>query len=331
MVAFKVMTWNVENLFAPGDPSGPNTPAAFQQKIERLAEVITNLNPDVLALQEMGGPEPFAALVAALGDRYPQQQLSTQPDGRGIRVGFLSKLTIQDSSEQVNFPTAGLPTVPGLDRAGNLINETRTSRGTLRIRVQLESGLTVHLITAHFKSKLLTFPSTGDRPRFATRDEDERARVAGIALLRRTAEAVALRVQANDILQQNPDDALIVLGDLNDVTDAATTQILQGPSGSQIGTRGFNPPDQGDPARLFNLAPLIPEARRFSRIFRGQGELIDHILASVELFPGQPRQLPDVDSHIDQLDPLPSIDENPLNRRGDPVSDHAPITARFDV
>ena len=72
----------------------------------------------------------------------------------------------------------------------------------------------------------------------------------------------------------------MVLGDLNDEVEAATTQILNGPTGSEIGTGGFNQPDHGDRQRLWNLAPRIPEAQRFSRIYRGRKELIDHIFVS---------------------------------------------------
>ena len=43
---------------------------------------------------------------------------------------------------------------------------------------------------------------------------------------------------------------LLVCGDLNDTMDAATTQLVFGPPGSQIGTGGFNHPEHGDPQRL---------------------------------------------------------------------------------
>jgi len=43
--------------------------------------------------------------------------------------------------------------------------------------------------------------------------------------------------------QQRP---LVVLGDLNDTEYAATTSLLYGPGGSEIGTGGFAQPDQGD-------------------------------------------------------------------------------------
>jgi endonuclease/exonuclease/phosphatase family metal-dependent hydrolase len=67
----------------------------------------------------------------------------------------------------------------------------------------------------------------------------------------RAAEAVTLRAFANRLLDgQGRERAVIVLGDLNDEPAAATTQILLGPPGSEIGTPGFVRPDQGDGARL---------------------------------------------------------------------------------
>jgi endonuclease/exonuclease/phosphatase family metal-dependent hydrolase len=332
MVAFKVMTWNLENLFSP-PPSDEKKIREYEEKLRTLAEVILRLDADVVGVQEVGNPEAFDDLRDRLDGRYPHHQLSTKPDARGIRVGFLSKLSIEDSEEIVDFPPEGLASVPGQDDQGNPVEVTRLSRAALRVAVTLASRLKVNLINNHWKSKLLTFPGG----RFTTSNENERARVAGMALLKRTAEAVAVRVKANELLVGNQTQGLIVLGDLNDVTEAATTQILHGPSGSEIGTRGFNQPDKGDDARLFNLAPLIPLERRFSRVFKGSGELIDHILVSQELLPfpteppKQPRRLPTVDSHVDALGALPSITETPSERRGKPGSDHAPVTATFDL
>jgi endonuclease/exonuclease/phosphatase family metal-dependent hydrolase len=72
----------------------------------------------------------------------------------------------------------------------------------------------------------------------------------------------------------------MVMGDLNDEPEAATTQILLGPPGSELGTPGADRPDQDDKSRLWNLAPRIPEGGRPTRIFHGRGELIDHLLVS---------------------------------------------------
>jgi endonuclease/exonuclease/phosphatase family metal-dependent hydrolase len=331
MALFKVMTWNVENLFGVGSEAGPKTSEEYEGKLKSLADVILALNPDVLALQEIGDLKTFADLVSRLEGRYPHSQLSASPDPRGIRVGFLSKPTIEEHEDMSTFPGNGLVKVIGQEIDGRSTEITRMSRGALRILVKPTPTHSIHLINAHLKSKLLSFPGTNNRSRFEPKDENERARVAGLALLKRTAEAIALRVKANQLLENNTTQNLILLGDMNDVPSAATTQILQGPGGSEIGTPAFPRLDAGDDTRLFNLAPLIVEERRYSRINQNNKELIDHIFVSHELFPGRPRRLPKVDSHVNAIAALPSVTNDPNARRGKPGSDHAPVTALFDL
>src|SRR3989442_13982903 len=64
---FKVMTWNLENLFRPGGPSGPADPDIYKAKLHGLAGTINGQAPDVLAVQEVGDPDALADLVALLG------------------------------------------------------------------------------------------------------------------------------------------------------------------------------------------------------------------------------------------------------------------------
>lgn len=330
MNAFTVTTWNLENLFRNGHESGSRTADEYATKLDSLAQTILSLNPDVLAIQEVGGPEPLADLLALLEDRYPHSLLSSHPDPRGIRVCFVSKLAIESSEEISAFPQNGLTKVSSMDGQCRTQEISSFGRGALCICVRPLPDRPINLINAHLKSKLLTFRSESGQARFTPRDENERAQAAGLALLRRTAEAVALRAKANELLAGNDQNALIVLGDMNDGANAATTQILQGPGGSEIDTRGFDRPDQGDDARLFNLAPLIPEERRFSRIYQGTKELIDHILVSEEMLPGQSRRKPKVDSGV-IANPISSITDNPGERRGRLGSDHSPVTAVFEL
>ena len=111
----------------------------------------------------------------------------------------------------------------------------------------------------------------------------------------------------------------------NDEPEAATTQLVLGPSGSEIGTQGELVPDQGDAWRLWNLAPRIAADRRFSRIFRGRRELIDHILVSRALL----ERVQEADALTDR--PLPTVTEEPVRRRDAEDSDHAPVLARLDI
>ena len=81
------------------------------------------------------------------------------------------------------------------------------------------------------------------------------------------------------------------------------------------------------------LAPDHPE-QRFTRLFEGRGELIDHILVSRELL-GTPEQnrrdqwaVTEVQSFIDSIQGQ-SIGNNPAERVGKSHPDHAPVVARL--
>ena len=235
-----------------------------------------------------------------------------------IRVGVPSRLPLTTFDPVAAFPDK-LRAIQQGDKPAD--NTTAMGRPALHVRVRIHDT-DIDLIAAHFKSKLLTFPNG----RFNPKDEGERARFAAYALYRRAAEAVTVRATATDLLKSDHEASVIVLGDLNDEVEAATTQILNGPTGSEIGTGGFNQPDHGDRQRLWNLAPRIPETQRFSRIYRGRNELIDHIFVSHTLV-GKIAQ----DHVTDAAGPTPSIDDDPTKRRGAPGSDHRPVLASIDV
>jgi len=99
------------------------------------------------------------------------------------------------------------------------------------------------------------------------------------------------------------------------------------PPGQRSAPAACNQPDHGDRQRLWNLAPRIPEAQRFSRKYRGRKELIDHIFVSHALV-GKIAQ-----DHVttDAAGPTPSIDDDPTKRRGAPGSDYRPVLASIDL
>jgi endonuclease/exonuclease/phosphatase family metal-dependent hydrolase len=311
-----VGTWNLENLFHPGTDFGPSDEPAYEAKLTALAGVIDRLAPDVLAVQEVGDPEALADLVDRLDGDWETETSTVFDAHHPIRVGVLSRLPLSEVEHISQFPAPLAPVQ--VDDDGNTIDAM--GRGALRVRV-VAGAHQLDVVTCHLKSKLLSFPGG----RFQPHDEAERARFAAYALDRRAAEAVTVRACADRLLDGHGDErAVIVLGDLNDEPLAATTQILLGPPGSEIATAGFDRPDQGDPSRLWNLAQQIPEERRFTRVFHGRPELIDHILVSHALV----TPLPAVDTGDVQP---PSISEIPSARRDEPASDHAPVLARFEL
>lgn len=333
MTSFRVITWNVENLFMPkeNDPFEEHEKYAF--KLNLIANVIKELDPDVIGFQEVGGEEPLQDLQVALNSRYPNLVVSTFPDRRGIRVAFLTKWEVTAVEEIVEFPPGPATLVFKTAEDSPAIPISRMGRGALMIQVNKEN-LAIHLLNTHLKSKLLTFKTKTGKTSFSPIDENQRAQEAGIALHRRTAEALTLRMHVNQLIEHQAGQPLLLLGDFNDVPEAQTSLLLTGPTGSEIGTIGFNRSDKGDDARLFNLAYLIPEDRRFSRIHLGRKELLDQFYASVEMFPRNSegvRTLPIVDSLIDYNTELPSIADNPNLRDEAIAPDHAPVVCSFEL
>lgn len=308
-------TWNLENLFRPVDDASLELVTAYQAKLKALAETISDLAPDVLAVQEVGDPEALADLTGRLGGGW--HSALADPDGRGIGVGVLSRLPPSSVEQVVDFPD-GLRPIQVDDTADAM---SAMGRPALRVRVELDSGTTVDVISCHLKSKLLSFPGG----RFNPKDEGERVRFAVYALNRRAAEAAAVRAYATTLLAGDGQHrAVVVAGDLNDEPEAATTQLLHGPPGSEFGTGGFDHPDSGDGQRLWNLAPLIPENQRFSRVYRGRGELIDHLLVSHVLVKAvQTVTTGEID--------VPSITDEPGERENAAASDHRPVVAVFNL
>ncbi|MFF7857159.1 endonuclease/exonuclease/phosphatase family protein [Streptomyces sp. NPDC007904] len=312
-------TWNLENLYRPGGPHGPGDQAAYESKLAALAAVITELDPALLGVQEVGDPGALEDLAGILDDDW-RIALSAHPDSRGIRVGFLSRTEPTVVADTTAFPGKLLPVQA--DDAG--LTAGRAGRGFLAVEVAGGDGPPLRVAVCHLKSKLLSYPDG----RFHPRDEGERARYGAYALYRRAAEATALRALADDLLEGDGRERdVAVLGDLNDEVRAATTQILLGPPGSEIGTPGHDRPDNGDAGRLWDVAPLIPDGQRYSRITSGRRELIDHVLLShrlVRRVTAAGTGLPD-----EGAPRLPSVGADPAQRRGAAGSDHAPVWVRI--
>ncbi|HET6918439.1 MAG TPA: hypothetical protein VFI46_03130, partial [Jiangellaceae bacterium] len=142
----------------------------------------------MLAVQEVGDPDALGDLTARLDGTW--HTALADPDGRGIRVGVLSRRPVSVVEQVRAFPDLLGPVQ--VDDDGTTINEL--GRPALRVRVHGEVAIDV--ISVHLKSKLLTFPGG----RFNPRDEDERARYAVYALHRRAAEAAGIRSYVTGLL-----------------------------------------------------------------------------------------------------------------------------------
>ncbi|MEN8183554.1 MAG: endonuclease/exonuclease/phosphatase family protein [Myxococcota bacterium] len=257
-------SFNVENL-DPGD--GERFDALAAQIVEGLGA------PDLLALQEVqdddgaentGNVEAdgtWRALVRAVEDaggphyewvdRSPENGRDGGQPGGNIRVGYL-------------FDPTRVELVPGsverlLDRDPADGDVFSRSRKPLAAEFRF-GGETLLLVNLHLTSR------GGGSPLFGATQPPE---VGGAD--RRLEQAAEVRAQLEARVADRPDLHVVVLGDMNEFPFAEPLLALEG---------GDTPP------RLTNLAQLLPEEERYSFVFQGNAQQLDHVLVSPGVLPG---------------------------------------------
>lgn len=164
---FKVMSWNVENLFWPG--CGQRARHKSRLSSEAPGARRHDQQSDARCPVGAGDRRPGRARRPRHAARRSRHQhISTHPDQRHIRVAWLAPHAISDPEEIVSFPEH--PQAVQTDDDGTTISEM--GRGAVAIRIIPDSGETICPVTTHLKSNLPTFPGG----RFNTHDEAERAR-----------------------------------------------------------------------------------------------------------------------------------------------------------
>ncbi len=187
---FKVMTWNVHNFFddhknSPGKQEIVESNAEYQAHLQVVAKVIKALDPDVVMLEEVENLAVLQNLDQELGGAYFARQLFEGNDPRGIDVGIISKIKLD---ETVSHAT---------DRFALIGTQTQYSYSRDCLEAHLTfAGRHLALLGVHFRSK------GGE---VATDDPDKRL-----------AEAQHTRAIADGILAKDPSAGVIILGDFND-------------------------------------------------------------------------------------------------------------------
>jgi endonuclease/exonuclease/phosphatase family metal-dependent hydrolase len=193
---FRVATYNVENYL--DQPTESRTHVKSAEAKAKIRESIRTLNPDVLALEEMGGTNALLELRTALksdGQDFPFWE-HVQSFDTNIHVAVLSKLPIVARRPHTNdfFLLDG--------------RRFQVKRGFAEVDIQAATNFTFTLLAAHLKSQL------------ATPDADEAEE--------RLGEAKVLRSLIDARFAKDPNARLIVLGDFNDVKDSASTREIIG-------------------------------------------------------------------------------------------------------
>ncbi len=262
-----ITTFNIENLFDlidnPDKADGRSTPTPgnLDRQLAKLALAIEIelRTPEIIVVQEVEN----TTILQELGDRvnsatgtaYTAVSFETS-DVRGIEVGFLwdaDRVTLVNAFQLTDAE------VPGVSDA---FGPTSPSPGREPLVGVFERmGREFTIIGNHFKSKF------GDDPLFGINDPPVR-----ITEIQRKAQAQVVRDYANILLNANPEAWVMVTGDLNDFEFA---EPGEGPDHPVAIIEG-GPGEVG----LTNLLPLVRAAERFTFVFDGNSQVLDHMLVS---------------------------------------------------
>jgi endonuclease/exonuclease/phosphatase family metal-dependent hydrolase len=279
---FRVATYNLNNYL---DAPTETRRAKSEESKAKVRESILAIKPDVVALEEMGTISALEELRASLktqGLDFPNWEYVSGFD-TNIHVAILSKFPFTSVRPQTNdyFLLNG--------------KRFRVSRGFAVVDVQVNTNYSFTLIAAHLKSK---------RP-VASADETEL----------RHEEAKVLREKINEAFAANPNVNLVVLGDLNDYKDAASTKEVIGRGKNKlVDTRPAerNGDDPASPPRMLD-APTVTWTHYYAT--EDVYSRLDYILLS----PGMAREWVTNESYVLAL---------PNWGKG---SDHRPVVATFEA
>lgn len=291
---FRIANFNVENLILPDIRFYDRmilTREEYEAKANWSASIINRVQPDIIGVQELWTSEALADVVAR-SYHFPQGANICAPgasQGENVkgrlaqrpRLALVSRFPVSDGEVVPLFPASLSLQIPL--RVGNgTIRDVplaidQFQRPVLKAKVHVE-GLAIAVFVAHLKSKspIIRNGEDGDDPF-----------MAAIGLARstivRAAEAAALR---HLILQEmsRTRTPTIVLADLNDTPDAASTQIVCGASPHEG-------KDFAEKKALWDtvLYPTFRIAGQRSssihtHIFNGDRDILDHILVSEEFY-----------------------------------------------
>jgi endonuclease/exonuclease/phosphatase family metal-dependent hydrolase len=306
-----IATFNLENLSSRSP----------DEKFTRLAEAIAdNLgSPDIVAVQEVqddSGPEDdgtvssdltlaklVRAIEAAGGARYDVRSVEPNDGADGGQPGANIRNAFLFNPQRVEFPDRGengegreamilgssfLGSNPGLIAPRDPAFARREDgRGGSRKPLIGEfrfAGHPLYLINLHLVSK-------GGDDQFFGRRQPPRAG----STERRLAQAEVVARFVDLLLERDPDAQVVVLGDLNDFEDSIPIKALE-----RVG--------------LEDLIKRLPTNERYSYVFQGTSQVLDHILISQALANGA------------EVDAVHLNAEFPAARRS---SDHDPVLVRL--
>ena len=301
-----VASYNVLNL-DPNDSDGDEDVA--NGRYDAIAnDIVSNLNtPDIIGLQEIQDNSGSTDDGTVAADANLQQLVDAIAANGGPQYEFIDNTFIQNNSSGGqpggNIRTAFLydpSRVDLVEGSVETIGSQEPGAAFAGARLPLVAdfefnGQEVTVINNHFSSKGGSSPIFGTDQPFE--DLQENPDVNG-SLDERQAQAQAVDGYIEGLLADDANANIVTLGDLNEFEFISPVDEILG-------------------SDLTNLIDDIPEDERYSFIFQGNSQQLDHILVSDSLVTG---------AEVDIVHVNSEFAETPQR-----ASDHDPVLARLTL
>lgn len=318
----RLATFNIESLDLP-----PETEVPLEARAAVLRPALERIAADILCLQEVNGQHvagaPERRLVALdmllQGTRYEayRRAATIGPTGRGVasvhNLVTLSRypIRLQREVRHQHVPPLLHRYVTG-SLKGSEPQPIGFDRPLLLMEIELPGSRRLDVINLHLRAPRAS-PIPGEKlSRSQWRTTNGWAEGYFLSSLKRTAQALELRLLVDGILAREPERLIAVAGDFN-AEDHETPVRLAVAAEEQTG-------DAALAARsLVVLDRAIPADRRWSVLHRGRPEMLDHILASQCLA----SRLRGIEAHNE------GVGDETLGAAAIAGSSHAPLVAEF--
>ncbi|WP_187170575.1 endonuclease/exonuclease/phosphatase family protein [Salidesulfovibrio onnuriiensis] len=297
MAKLSFATFNLRNLQLPGEvyytTSRPYTRDEYDAKIRWTAHILKELKVDVIGFQELWSPQALEEAFDAAGMLRDYDIVARKAPAGKVQVGLAArKGMLKDTPEWLELPEELLlkkyrgsnDDEPEEEISVDIRKYSRPPLCATIKALSPKKAPQIKVVVAHLKSKRPTdlYREARKHPEIKPHTE---ALGSALSTIRRASEAAALRIHLNKMLKDT-DQAVVVMGDLNDSTLSTTTTLLT----EQPPYRLFEASTAGrkSDTGLYSAA-MMQQYRSlrdvyFTHIFKNQMESLDHILFSEQFY-----------------------------------------------
>jgi len=260
-------------------------------RLSALRPRLIELEADILCLQEVNAQKPlgekrrdFAALDLLLAEtpyadfnRAAGQRPDLQGPADRHNLLVLSRYPIDELQVLYHArvePPLWQPKTTGADDIGEDL--MRFDRPILQVKLDIGAAQPLHLFVVHLRAPIAAALPGGKSGASCWKSSSAWAEGYFLSAMKRTAQALDLRLAIDALFDEEPDALIAAAGDFNATGDASVLRLICA-----------DPEDTGNPdlagRQMYQVDGILPAEERRTVLHDGRGQALDHIVVSSSL------------------------------------------------